>query len=50
MQITQKKVAESLPASVKQEEKFPTVYSIEISLINPMIQCLSQATASEKIH
>lgn len=32
------------------KKMFATVYSIEISLINPMIQCLSQATASEKIH
>lgn len=44
------KVAWSLLAFVKQGEMFPTVYRIEISLINPMIQCLSQATASEKTH
>lgn len=50
MQTMQKKVVWSLLASVKQEIIFPTVYSIEFSLIIPMIECFSQKTASEKMH
>lgn len=45
-----KRVAWSVLASVKQEEMFPIVYSTEFSLINPITECFSQKTASEKMH
>lgn len=48
-EITQKKVVQILLAFAKQEEMFPTDYTIEISLINPMIQSLSQQSQENYI-